>query len=377
MTSATDIEARRGAHDAAPDGFDAPSMHPTYARLLCMLLRGLQVDVDAALAPAGLCWADLATREQWLSQNSVERLALAALQASGRPALGVELGLAVPLSAHGPLGYAVAASRDLRQALQVVARFGALRHRALRYELLAATDGGMVLRVHDQLRPGEARRFVLDTLFGTCLRLMETVAGPRLSGLRVELPLAEPSWRSAYQAQVEGELQFGAPKLAFHLGPALLALPCLTADAPAFDAAWQALELALLQTKTQTKTQTWTRTPLTPDAGRTVPRVLALLGPQALGYPPLTAVAARLHLSPRTLMRRLKLEGRCYQDLLDEVRQTQALALLRHSEASFEVIAAELGFADTSNFSRTVRRWFGMTASAVRAGGPATLRTGR
>jgi AraC-like DNA-binding protein len=365
MPSATVIEAPGVPDDGPRADRDAPSMHPTYARLLCMLLRGLQVDVDAALAPAGLCWAELATREQWLSQASVERLALAALRASGRPALGIELGLAVPLSAHGPLGYAVVASRDLRQALQVVARYGALRHRALRYELLDIAGGGLVLRVVEQLRPGEARRFVLDTLFGTCLRLMETVAGSQLPGLRVELPLAEPPWREAYQAQVDGELVFGAPQLAFHLSPALLALPCLTADAPAFDAACQTLETALAAGLAPAQVSR------TPDAARAVQ---ALLGPQALGYPPLTVVAARLRLSPRTLMRRLKLEGRCYQDLLDEARQARALALLRHSEASFEAIAAELGFADTSNFSRTLRRWFGVTASALRAGAVVTAR---
>ena len=360
MDTAPDPHANAAVSDVA----DAPSMHPTYARLLCMLLRGLQVDVDTALAPAGLCWAELATREQWLSQASVERLALAALQASGRPALGVELGLAVPLSAHGPLGYAVVASRDLRQALQVVARYGAVRHRALLYELQDVEGGGLVLRVADRLPAGDARRFVLDTLFGACLRLMETVAGPNLRGLRVELPLAEPPWHEAYQSLVDGELQFGAPHLAFHLSPALLALPCLTADAPAFDTACQALDAALNNTLATAKT------PRTPASGRTTAQVRAMLGPQALGYPPLTVVAARMHLSPRTLMRRQKLEGRCYQDLLDEARKTQALALLRHGDASIEAVAAELGFADTSNFSRTLRRWFGVTASALRAGVP-------
>jgi AraC-like DNA-binding protein len=363
MPPAMPIEPRRAPSCELPGEDDAAIMHPTYARLLCMLLRSLQVDVEAALAPAGLSWADLATREQWLSHASVERLALAALQATGRPALGIELGLAVPLSAHGPLGYAVVASRDLRQALQVVARYGALRHRALGYELQGTECGGVVLRVVERLHPGEARRFVLDSLFGTCLRLMETVAGPNLQGLRVELPLTEPPWRSAYQAEVEGELIFGAAQLAFHLGPDLLALPCLTADAPAFDAACRVLEAAQQA-----------QTPRAAAVGDMVPRVLAMLGPQAMGYPPLTAVAARLHLSPRTLMRRLKLEGRCYQGLLDEVRQAQALALLRHGDKSFEAIAAELGFADTSNFSRTLRRWFGVTASALRTGAPALAR---
>ena len=332
---------------------DTPSIHPAYARLLCMLLRSHGVDVDAALAPAGLCWSELATGEQWLSQATVNRLALAALSATGRPGLGIELGRAVPLSAHGTLGYAVVASRDLRQALEVVARFGALRHHGLHYALQPAANGGAVLRVHESLAPGEARRLVLDTVFGTCLRLMETVIGQPLPGLAVDLPLAEPAWRSEYQACVDGTLRFGAPQLAFHLPRALLALPCLTADAAAFDLACQQLEAALA---------------LAPSAATSASRVRALLGPQAMGWPSLSAAAERLQLSPRSLMRRLKAEGSSYQALLDERRQAQALWSLRHGQASVEAIAGELGFDDASNFGRTVRRWFGVTASALRAG---------
>ena len=36
---------------------------------------------------------------------------------------------------------------------------------------------------------------------------------------------------------------------------------------------------------------------------------------------------------------------------------------------SVEEVAAQLGYADTSNFSRTVRRWFGVTPRAMRGGG--------
>ena len=108
-------------------------------------------------------------------------------------------------SAYTELGVkvTVVASRDLRQALQVVARYGAVRHRALLYELQDVAGGGLVLRVADRLPAGEARRFVLDTLFGACLRLMETVAGPNLPGLRVEL-------RSGVFLQNVGEGQYVA-----------------------------------------------------------------------------------------------------------------------------------------------------------------------
>jgi AraC-like DNA-binding protein len=38
-----------------------------------------------------------------------------------------------------------------------------------------------------------------------------------------------------------------------------------------------------------------------------------------------------------------------------------------------EDIAARLGYTDTSNFSRTVKRWFGSTPSALRQGSATPL----
>jgi len=40
-----------------------------------------------------------------------------------------------------------------------------------------------------------------------------------------------------------------------------------------------------------------------------------------------------------------------------------------HTAETMEEIASRLGYVDTSNFSRTVRRWFGATPREVRESG--------
>jgi AraC-like DNA-binding protein len=69
-------------------------------------------------------------------------------------------------------------------------------------------------------------------------------------------------------------------------------------------------------------------------------------------------------------MRHLRAENTSFQALLDVDRKGRALQLLQQKRLSVEEVAAQLGYADTSNFSRTVRRWFGVTPRAMRAGGP-------
>ena len=66
-------------------------------------------------------------------------------------------------------------------------------------------------------------------------------------------------------------------------------------------------------------------------------------------------------------MRHLRAEGTSFQAMLDTARQSRALWLLQNTAQSVEEIAAQLGYVDTSNFSRTVRRWTGSTPRQLRA----------
>ncbi|MFC5920938.1 AraC family transcriptional regulator ligand-binding domain-containing protein [Neisseria weixii] len=79
------------------------------------------------------------------------------------------------------------------------------------------------------------------------------------------------------------------------------------------------------------------------------------------GEPRLQAVADKLHLSPRTLQRRLRENGHSFNSLLDSIRHEMAHNLLMHSDLSITEIGFRLGFSDLSNFIRACHRWFGCT----------------
>jgi AraC-like DNA-binding protein len=75
----------------------------------------------------------------------------------------------------------------------------------------------------------------------------------------------------------------------------------------------------------------------------------------------LSEVARSLHMSTRTLQRRLADEGTCYNELLDSLRRDLCLEHLERPHTSLAEIAYVAGFSDTSAFSRAVRRWTGQT----------------
>jgi AraC-like DNA-binding protein len=78
-------------------------------------------------------------------------------------------------------------------------------------------------------------------------------------------------------------------------------------------------------------------------------------------------VADRLHITERTLRRRLADSGYRFGEVRDRVRRQRATLLLRESDQPIGVIAAEVGFSDGREFRRAYARWTGKPPSAERS----------
>jgi AraC-like DNA-binding protein len=84
------------------------------------------------------------------------------------------------------------------------------------------------------------------------------------------------------------------------------------------------------------------------------------------GRPDLASVAKALHVSARTLQRRLSEEGTSHQRLLDEERERLAREYVGSSSLSLQEIAFMLGFSDQAAFHRAFVRWTGQTPGRLR-----------
>lgn len=332
-----------------PPTLDTPLVHPTYLRLLCIAMRARGVDINRALRAAGLPdWTRLGVSDELVTQRQVQALVAVATQGQN-PSIGLSVGEAAHLSAHGPVGYAVIASRDLRQALQTIERFGSLRHGALQFKLLSC-QGQFVFEVHETMDLMATREFMLCAVLATLLRLMETVLGHRLGGLIVDVPFEKPAWHADLTGFCDAVFHFDSRCLAFHLQPQWLDSTCVTTDTRAHALAVQECERLSSTANEVSLTQ----------------RVAELLEASNERYPSMGDVARHFNLSQRTFVRHIKLEHTSYQQLLDQTRQRKAVWYLHNTRASVEDIAVRLGYADPTNFSRTFRRWFGTTPSELR-----------
>jgi AraC-like DNA-binding protein len=85
------------------------------------------------------------------------------------------------------------------------------------------------------------------------------------------------------------------------------------------------------------------------------------------GRASMAVVGKTLGMSSRTLQRRLKGEGRTFQGLLADTRESLALHYLRSSQMSAPEISFLLGYADPNSFYRAFHDWTGTTPEAARA----------
>ncbi len=82
--------------------------------------------------------------------------------------------------------------------------------------------------------------------------------------------------------------------------------------------------------------------------------------------PTLRDMAEKLHLSVRTLNRRLRAASTTYQALLDDIRRQRARELLIERRQRVGDIAALLGYRDPASFGRAFKRWYGTAPGRYR-----------
>lgn len=342
------MRAGRARRDPAADT-GPPAFHPVYLRVLGAVLarRGIEAP---ALAPVAAASGE---DEAMVPLAPARALIAAALAATATPWLGLEFGAAAQTHTHGLVGSAAYASDTPETALKTLARFASLRTRAVAVEWRPRRGGGELV-VAAALDLGAVRGFVFDAMLVIVERILQSLSGRSLAAARYVLPGPAPAWRERYRDHLEGEVVFERGERArLNFPAALLSAPCLTADAAGHARAAEACA-RLLDAQQQRRA-----------IGE---RVRMLLAASADRLPDAADLAARLHLSPRSLHRHLAEEGLGLRALYDELRSERARFWLAETDLPVERIAERLGYADASNFARCFKRWTNQTPREYRRG---------
>ncbi len=273
------------------------------------------------------------------------------------PALGLKAASCWHPSNLGALGYAWLSSSTLRTALNRLVRYWRVVIADVTVSLEESPEGVAFVHVPPDLDATlDAIRgdVVLAILYDMC----RTNFGRTLRPARVAFRRAAPGDASPYEAFFGCPVSFGADanRLQIGLTEADQPLPTGNRDLAAMHDRALVEQLARL------------------DKKDVMARFRAsLLERMASGDLSEENLARDLHMSRRSLQRRLAEADASYQSLVDETRRDMALRYLDDSGKSATDIAFLLGYSQQSAFTRAFRRWTGSSPSEYRSSkSPAT-----
>ncbi|KAF1711404.1 AraC family transcriptional regulator [Pseudoxanthomonas kalamensis DSM 18571] len=299
------------------------------------------------LSPGETC--DPQVRVSYRQAATVIRRALRSLPA---PAPGLAIGARQNGSNFGLLGLAMRMARDFGEAVRIGLDFQQNQGPLLDLRLDDVDGQHVAVTATPPLKVPEILPFLCEEMFSSLLMLARELTDSRFAPTRVELAYPAPAHAGQYR-----EL-FGCPVL-FDQSHNRLVLErrWLSLPFPHHNPVSSRQALAMCQAQMAT-TQG--------NAGETIAAVERQLRPRLRENPKMDDIATRLHLSGRTLRRRLAEEGQCYSDIHDRVRTERALELLENHKLGIAQVGSQLGFNDAREFRRAFKRWTGHTPSQAR-----------
>ena len=256
--------------------------------------------------------------------------------------------LTVP--SHGPLGFAVVTARDMAAAVTVIQRFVGTRAPFL-WSAGALEGDDYVLRFYQTSDLGTQRGVLMEIAALSLQSLLERPLGRAISDATLEFSHAAPNYAPLFEQAFHADVVYSADQHLFRFPAGWLHEPCALHDEAMHQYLVSRCEDELVASAGILPPEIAVRQALLADPG---------------SMPGLNDIARSLHVSRRTLIRRLKRAGTSYQEILDGVRKTLSQDYLSNSEMTISSIAIQLGYQDPSNFSRAFRGWFGESPGQFR-----------
>jgi len=306
-------------------------------------LEELGVRASAVLRRAGLPQGFIDQPRVLLKTEELFALWRAIGEVSANPAIGLLLGTETKTERFHPIGLAALSTENFGSAIDQMARYKQL---TCPEEILQERDDEEWSIQFRWLLADEIEPPVLnECCFAWVLSIARHGTGMRLSPLRVEF--VQP------RAQVKTmERHFACPVVC---GAARNAIVFRAADAQRPFVTRNAELLGMLAPQFEEE--------LRQENGdeNFIERVRVAIQQKLAGRRPnIEDIADALHISSRTLQRRLQEEGASFQRVLEEARHQLARHYLNNSVLELNEAAYLLGYEDSSSFVRAFRTWEGI-----------------
>jgi AraC-like DNA-binding protein len=307
-------------------------------------------DVGRLLHDAGLDPVVLKDVESRLPHDTAIAIWDRVAAITGDSDVGLHVAEAITPGMFGAVEYVARTSPTLGAGFERLFRYHRVLHDVAETGLERVA--GRAVLSHRLPLPGGAPRHVSDFVLAGWLLVGRTVTGLSWTPLEVRFPHRRPAHTAEYRRVFGAPITFEHTRSELVVSDDTLALPHVTADA-ALRPIVEAQASALLRS-------------VRPDEG-VADGVRRMLADELCdGDPTLERIAERLHMSARTLHRRLREQGTSFRHLVVDVRRGLAERYLREGDLAIGEIAFLLGFSEASAFHRAFKQWTGRPPLAFR-----------
>ncbi len=345
--------SRHEAFDVANSGEAFDIVHGSTLRNFPDLVADLGGDASQLLHHVGINAVDLGQGGSGISYRGMIQLIEHAAAVLQCPDFGMRLatrqGGALLL---GPLGSVMRHSRTFGEALDYVRTHSYAHSLAVNFRIDREPDAAAIFVAHDILLDGSPvktqtiEKLLLDGAF-----TVRTITDGKVRPRRVHFRHRPHSPLNLYRRHFGCEVRFGQEDDGMFYFDRDLACPIVNPDAGAYQQATSFIERRFTRRRPPVKVQ----------ARGLILRLMT--GGDCSNE----RVAAELNLHPRTLHRRLAMEGTSFRQVLDEVRRDRLVYYAQQTDLCFASISERLGFTEQAVMTKSCNRWFAMSPSRLRA----------
>jgi AraC-like DNA-binding protein len=297
---------------------------------------------EAVLVSTGLLPEELDQRDTLITAGqeiAATRNLLALFK--NRPGLGLEVGREFHLTTYGQFGFALLSSPRIVDMMRTALRLMGLTFAFPAFSAEITPDGRFSTRLSGQGVPEDVRRFLVERELAAALNMHYELFAGNSGG--VPLLSVHSEFSATHSDPAFGvPVEFGARETAI-----VFEREYLTQGLP--QACPETARECIAQCETILSERLNRR-----GTAAAVQARLRRLGGREDG---IAAVARELHMTERTLRRKLTSEGVSYRQIVDEVRAAVTKDLLTVQKLTATEAAYRLGFRDLSSFLRAQSRW--------------------
>ncbi len=327
--------------------------HHAFFNQLLHLLEKAGVSAEQLIAELGRRGVNASPTAQSVS-SGVDGLVLleTAFDLTHDPSLMIRLGQELGIASFGSIGFALMSCANVRESTRLMLRYGQV---LLQPSWTAHEhEGGVWLRAGIPRGTAAQQQLFAELVFSNVVASGRTLYGSAVEcseGVEIHLSYSRPAHSACYKRAFNTPVTFDCEHNQLFLPAHVLDTPVRTAHRAQHVVFQQQCEEILRGQDSALETTAAVRQLLIESAG---------------DFLNIEQVAQRVHVSERTLRRRLEAESTSFRSVFDEIRDLLAREYLDKTELTIADIAHLLDYAETVSFRRAFVRWNGVTPNGYR-----------